>query len=163
MKFNFFKILLVTILLMLPVAASAQIDNFGVADTIYAEIAKINDLNWSITLIYANDENVEGFSIPFKMTSGLNRIVADSVIYTGSRVEHFAYKTFRPDTAIQCVTIGLIANLGPTRKMVTPGKGRIATIFVSSLDDKPIETLSIDTTTTKHDTKINGNEQREER
>ena len=82
------------------------------------------------------------------MTAGLNRIVADSAIYTGGRVEHVAYKGFRPDTAIQCVTLGLLANLGPTQNTLTPGQGRLVTVFVSSLEDKPIEKLAVDTTTT---------------
>ena len=82
------------------------------------------------------------------MTAGTNRIVADSAIYTGGRVESFSLKVFRPDTAIQCVTLGMVANLGPTKNSLPAGSGRLVTIFVSSLDDKPIESLIIDTTTT---------------
>jgi hypothetical protein len=82
------------------------------------------------------------------MTAGLNRIVADSAIYTGGRVDHFAYKGFRADTAIQCVTLGLLANMGPSKNKLEPGQGRLVTVFVSSLEQKPIEKLVVDTTTT---------------
>lgn len=132
----------------MPLAAFAQMDEFGMLDTIYAEINKIDDLNYSITVIYANDENVEGLSIPLQYSATDNRLVTDSVIFKGGRAEEFVVKRFRPDTSIQCVTLGLIANLGPTTRMIKPGKGRLATIFLSSMDNKPIEGFTLDTTTT---------------
>lgn len=135
-------------LMLLPAVASAQIDQFGAVDTIFAELSKIDDFNWSITVKYSNDENVIGMSVPFKFSAGTNRIVGDSAIYTGGRVEHWTVKTFRPDTSIQCVTMGMIANLGPTNKTLEAGKGRLVTIFVSSLDHQPIDKLMVDTTTT---------------
>lgn len=128
--------------------ASAQVDNFGSMDTVFADLAKIDANNWSITISCSNDERIEGMSVPLKMTAGLNRIVADSAIFTGGRVEHFAYKAFRPDTAIQCITIGLLANMSPTKNFLAPGAGRLVTVFVSSLEDKPLEQLAVDTTTT---------------
>lgn len=140
--------LLSAVLLILPGLVSAQTDHFGKLDTMFADIGKVDDQNWTITISYFNDESVVGLSIPIKIDAGKNRIVADSAIYTGGRTEHFAFKGFRPDTAIQCVTLGLIANLGPTENKLPPGEGRLVTIFVSSLDDKPIEKLSVDTTTT---------------
>lgn len=142
------KTLLALSLLLLPMIASAQVDQFGKTDTLYAELAKIDNQNWSITISYTNDEPIIAFAVPLKMTAGPNRIVADSTIFTGGRIEPFAFKTSRADTAIQCVTLGIIANLSPTHIFLTPGRGRIATIFVSSLDDKAIEKLVIDTTTT---------------
>ena len=62
--------------------------------------------------------------------------------------DNFTLKAFRPDTAIQCVTLGMVANLGPTKNSLLPGSGRLVTVFVSSLEDKPIEKLTVDTTTT---------------
>jgi len=143
-------LLLVTGLMLLPVLSVAQTDPFGVPDTIYADIAKIDDFNWSITISCFNDEDVIGIAVPFKMSAGLNKIVADSAIYTGGRVTqaNWAYPGFRPDTAIQCVTLGMIANLGPTENKLEPGSGRLVTVFVSSLEEKKIENLTIDTTTT---------------
>ncbi len=135
-------------LLLLPIVASAQVDSFGNIDTLYAELTKIDDQNWSITVSLTNDEPVVGLAIPFKMTAGPVRIVADSAIYTGGRVETFAFKNYRADTTIQCVTLGMIANLGPTHNVLKPGNGRLVTIFVSSLDGSTIDKLTIDTTTT---------------
>ena len=135
-------------LLLMPIVASAQVDSFGKTDTLYAELAKIDNQNWSITVSLTNDEPIVGLAVPFRMTAGPTRVVADSAIYTGGRVETFAFKNFRPDTTIQCVTLGMIANLGPTRNFLAPGSGRLVTIFVSSLDESTIDKLTIDTTTT---------------
>jgi hypothetical protein len=148
MKFLGIASALLIVFLVLPVAGFAQIDNFGKLDTVYADIARIDDNNWSITISYFNDEVVEGLSVPLKMTAGVNRIVADSAVYTGGRVDNFTLKAFRPDTAIQCVTLGMVANLGPTKNSLPPGTGRLVTVFVSSLEDKAIEKLTVDTTTT---------------
>ncbi|MBU8932909.1 MAG: hypothetical protein KOO62_02770 [candidate division Zixibacteria bacterium] len=145
---RFLWILGVLTILILPSISSAQVDHFGVVDTIYADVAKINDANWSITINYTNDEAILGLSVPLKLTAGAVKIVADSAVYVGGRVEHFAYKSFRPDTVIQCVTLGMIANLGPTKNVLAAGRGRLATIFVSSLGGKTIEKLGVDTTTT---------------
>jgi len=142
------KILMLTFIICFPLAALAQVDSLGKMDTLYADIAKIDDYNWSVTFTLANDEQIIGLSLPFKMTAGLNRIVADSIVYAKGKVDHFDYKNLKVDTAIQCATIGLIANLGPTRNQLAPGNEPFATVYVSSLEDKPIEKLTIDTTTT---------------
>lgn len=143
------KVSLVALLAVSAITtASAQSDAYGKTDTVYADVVRVDDFHWTITISYTNDEAIVGLSIPFKMSAGLNRIVADSVSYAGGRVEHFSYPGFRADTAIQCVTLGMIANIGPTRKRLTPGSGRLVTVFVSSLLDKPIEKLIVDTTTT---------------
>ena len=141
---------LFTTLLVVAAAAPvpAQQDPFGKPDTLYADIERIDDLHWTITISYTNDEAVVGLSVPFKMTAAKNKLVADSAIYTGGRVEHFTYPGFRYDTAIQCVTLGMIANLGPTNKRLEPGRGRLVTVYVSSLIDEPITWLKVDTTTT---------------
>ena len=134
-------------LCILPAMAGAQVDKFGKPDTVLAEIGKVDPMHWTITISYVNDEQVVGLSVPLRMTAGLNRIVADSAVFIGGRVQNLAYNAFRADTAIQCVLLGMIANFGGTTKRLEPGSGRLATIFVSSLDHKPIEKLVVDTTT----------------
>ncbi len=143
-------ILMLTLVLTiccLPLVASAQVDKFGKPDTLTAEIGKVDPLHWTITVSLTNDEYVLGLSVPFRMTAGLNRIVADSAVFTGGRVSHFALNAFRADTAIQCVLLGMISSTGGPKKRLDPGTGRLATIFISSLDKKPIEKLTVDTTT----------------
>lgn len=130
-----------------PDTAAVKPDRVGKPDTVYAEIGTINPDNWTITVSVANDEPVVGISVPLRMTAGLNRIVADSALFTGGRMASFAQRFFRADTAIQCVLVGGIANLGGPRVQMTAGSGRIVTIFVSSLEKKPIEKLTVDTTT----------------
>lgn len=135
------------LLALAPLAAVAQEDPHGIPDTAYADVSRIDDYNFSITVSYTNDDAVVGLTVPLKMTAGLNRIVADSCVYTGGRVEDWAYKGFRPDSAIQCVLLGMVANLGPTYRRLEPGSGRLATIFVSSIEGKKLDTLVIDTAT----------------
>ena len=139
---------LLTMVVALPAMGLAQVDNFGTADTLFAEVAKVNDLTWSITVSYTNDEWVEALSIPLKIDGGAVPVVGDSAVYTGGRVEDFNFKGFRADTAVQCVTMGMVANMGPTKYVLEPGSGRIVTVFVSSPKGMPIEKLTVDTTTT---------------
>lgn len=145
-----------TCLLALPLVALAGQDKFGAVDTIYADVAYVNETTVSVTLSYFNDEDVVGLQIPFKMDAGLNKIVADSAIYTGGRIAEakWAYPGFRPDTSIQCVLLGMMANVGPTDYKLTPGNGRIVTVYVSSLEDKKIENFTIDTTTVARGVKL---------
>ena len=145
------KLLICTLALavMLPLSSMAQTDHFGEMDTITAQVAMIDNQHFTITISCFNDENLLGLSVPLKMSAGTNRIVADSAVYTGGRVEHFAYHGFRPDTAAQTVMLGMVANMGPTKNVLRPGHGRLATVFVSSFDKKPIEKVVIDTTTLK--------------
>ncbi|MEW5795779.1 MAG: hypothetical protein AB1772_05410 [Candidatus Zixiibacteriota bacterium] len=139
-------------LCLAPLAASAQTDRFGKPDTVYAEVSYIGEFTAAVTISYTNDETIVGLQIPFRMDAGLNKIVADSAVYTGGRIAaaKWAYTGFRPDTAIQCVMLGMIANLGPTDNKLTPGSGRIATVYISSLEDKKIEKLIVDSTTLAH-------------
>lgn len=137
-------------LALLPIAASAQSDPFGVPDTVWADVARVDDHTMSITISFFNDEYVVGLAVPLKLDAGVTQIVADSAVYAGGRIAEadWAYPGFRPDTAIQCVTLGMIANIGPTDHRLYAGKGRVATIFVSSLDGNPIVDFTVDTTTT---------------
>ncbi|MCH7689627.1 MAG: hypothetical protein IIA17_01105 [candidate division Zixibacteria bacterium] len=141
-------ITIVTFCLLLTAVSNAQTDNYGKTDTLYADVEKIGESSWTITISLTNDEYIGGMSVPLRMSAGTVKIVGDSAIYTGGRVDHFTMKLFRPDTAIQCITLGMVANLGPTNKTLTPGSGRLVTIYVSSLDGSPIEKLIVDTATT---------------
>lgn len=136
------------VLTLIPSMAAAQKDSFGVLDTVYADVAKVNDHSWAVTISYYNDEKVVGLSVPIKFDAGDVPVVADSAVYTGGRAENFTFKGFRPDTTEQTVTMGMIANLGPTDNTLIPGKGRLVTVFVSSLDKQPVPLLNVDTTTT---------------
>ncbi|MFH1686749.1 MAG: hypothetical protein ABIE70_04420 [bacterium] len=135
-------------LILLPLMAMAQVDEFGSTDTIYADLARIDDHNWTVTINYTNDEWIEALSLPFHLDAGDTRIVGDSAVYTGGCVERFDFKGFRADSAIQCITMGIMANMGPADNGLPPGSGRLVTVFVSSMDETPIEKLTIDSTTT---------------
>lgn len=145
------KLIILATLALLPTFALAQVDRFDALDTVYAEVGQIDETTWTITVSVFNDEYIQALSIPLELHSGQTKVVADSAVYTGGRVENFAFKGFRADTAIQCVTLGLLANMGPTHNFMPPsmgGPGRVATVFVSSLEGEPVKALEIDTTTT---------------
>lgn len=145
------KLIILASLALLPTFASGQVDQFQSLDTVYAEVGRIDATTWTITVSVFNDEYVQALSIPLELHSGKTKVVADSAVYTGGRVENFTFKGFRADTSVQCVTLGLVANMGPTQNFMPPSKGgagRVATVFVSSLTGDPITSLEIDTTTT---------------
>jgi len=127
----------------------AQIDETGVIDTMYLEPYQIDANNWGINISLFNDEEIIAISMPIKFAAGETKLVADSAVFTGGRCEEFRVKTSRPDTVTQCITIGLINDIGINVPPMKPGNGRIATVFISALDGGPIaDMLVIDSTTT---------------
>ncbi len=137
------------ILMLFAANLLAQNDKFGKVDTLYVEPYDIDGKNWGVNVFLVNDEDLIALQIPLTFSAGKNnRVVADSTVFKGGIVENFRFKLARVDTATQCVTIGLINDLGGPIPPVPPGRGRLATIFISSLDDKKITSLSVDTTTT---------------
>jgi hypothetical protein len=142
-------ILSLCFILLIAGSVLAQTDKYGKVDTIYAEPYQIDAKNWGVNVSLYNDEDIIAISLPLKLMSGRTRIVADSVIFIGGRVENFRVKNARVDTTIQCVTLGLINDIGVSVPPLAPGEGRIATIFVSGLDGDDIKSLEVDTTTTK--------------
>ncbi len=134
--------------LFMSLPAFAQKDDSGAVDTIFAESYKIDDMNWAVNISLFNDEELLAISLPLRMSAGKTKIYADSTVFKGGRVDHFRVKNSRSDTVAQCVTIGLINDIGVSVPPVSPGRGRIATVFVSSTDGTPIQYLEIDTTTT---------------
>lgn len=141
-------IMIVVAVLMLPLMTLADDARFKAPDTVFADLSKIDNQTWSVTISCFNDEDVVGVAVPLKMDAGMTKIRADSAVYRGGRVEKWSYLGFRPDTAIQCVTLGMVASAGPNDVYMPAGKGRLVTVFVSSTDGKPIEDLTVDTTTT---------------
>ncbi|MCP4703025.1 MAG: hypothetical protein GY865_00320 [candidate division Zixibacteria bacterium] len=147
---NLRKIILFAIgMMLLTGSLYAQIDNAGALDTMYLEPYQIDAKNWAVNISLFNDEEVLAISVPMLLKSGNTKLVADSTIFKGGRADHFRVKTARADTAAQCVTIGLIWDLGVSVPPMSPGTGRIATVFISALDGSDFaEPLKIDTTTT---------------
>ncbi len=147
---NLRKIILFAIgMMLLTGGLYAQVDNAGAIDTMYIEPYQIDAKNWAVNVSLFNDEEIIAISLPVIFSAGTTKIVADSTVFTGGRVDHFRVKSARVDTATQCLTIGLIWDLGVSVAPMAAGTGRIATIFISALDGSDItEPLKIDTTTT---------------
>jgi len=138
----------VFMVLLMSLPALAQKDEFGKIDTILAESYKIDDTNWAVNVNIYNDEEILAISLPLKLDAGKTKVFADSTVFKGGRADHFRVKNARPDTMTQCVTIGLINDIGVSVPPMSPGRGRVATIFVSSTDGTTIDYLNVDTTTT---------------
>jgi len=149
-KMNVRKIMLFVFgVLLLAGSLFAQTDKAGAVDTMYVEPYQIDAKNWGINVSLFNDEEIIAISMPLTFKAGTTKLVADSTVFTGGRADHFRVKTARPDTATQCLTIGLINDIGVQVPPMQPGSGRIATIFVSAIDDSEIkEILKVDSTTT---------------
>ncbi|PKK83442.1 MAG: hypothetical protein CVT49_08460 [candidate division Zixibacteria bacterium HGW-Zixibacteria-1] len=141
-------ILAAIMLLVLSTTLMAQDDQYGMIDTIYAEPYQIDAKNWAVNVSMFNDEEILALSVPLVFNAGKTAIVADSTIFKGGVAEAFRVKHARVDTSTQCVTIGLIADVGISVPPIPPGKGRVATIFLSALDKSEFKLLSVDTTTT---------------
>lgn len=141
-------ILAVIMLLVISAGLMAQNDQFGKMDTVYAEPYQIDAKNWAVNVSMFNDEEIIAISIPLVFNAGKTAIVADSTVFKGGVAESFRVKHARVDTATQCVTIGLIADVGVSVPPIPPGKGRVATIFLSALDKSDFKLMSVDTTTT---------------
>jgi len=157
MKLKLNAILMLALLATLSVTAEAQLkpDSYGAAsDTIFAEISKIDDFSRSITISCFNDEDIIGIAVPLQLSAGMTKVIADSGVYAGGRVEDWDYKAFRADTAIQCVLLATIASLSAEERVLSPGYGRLATIFVSGADGAKIDELSVDTTTMAPDNSL---------
>jgi len=127
-------------------APTGPIDQWGKIDTIYAELAKVTEKVWTITVGCTNDEPLSAFSIPLHYTAGKAHLVADSAVWANGRASAFDVKSFRCDTAIQVIMIGMIGSMGPAKNTVEPGTGTLATVYLSSLDI-PIQKLKVDTCT----------------
>ncbi|MEW5922415.1 MAG: hypothetical protein AB1746_00355 [Candidatus Zixiibacteriota bacterium] len=141
-------ILAAIMLLVISASLMAQDDQYGKIDTVYAEPYQIDAKNWAVNVSMFNDEEILAISIPLVFNAGKTAIVVDSTIFKGGVAETFRVKHARVDTATQCVTIGLIADVGVSVPPIPPGRGRVATIFLSALDKSDFKLMSVDTTTT---------------
>ncbi len=122
------------------------LDALGERDTLVVNVESIGESSWKVDVSCFNDEDLFGLSIPLKFTSGLRKVYIDSTIFTGGRVDHFQVKFARADSAIQRLTIGLIAALSPNAKILEPGDGSIATVYLHA--EGQGKGLLVDTTTT---------------
>jgi len=122
-------------------------DPLGDRDTLFVNVESTGKSAWTVDVSTFNDEELFGLSIPLKFTSGLRRVYVDSTIFTGGRVDHFQIKLARADSAIQRLTIGLIAALSPHAKVLAAGEGSLAKVYLHADGDSK-KGLKVDTTTT---------------
>ncbi|UCD93765.1 MAG: hypothetical protein JSU69_08305 [Candidatus Zixiibacteriota bacterium] len=139
----------IAILLLMSGNLLAQDDKYGEVDTLYAVSYPTEDgKTWAVDVSMFNDDSIMALSVPLTFSDGKNRVVVSSWSFEGTVVQDFRVKHVRVDTSTQCVTIGLINDVGVSVPPVPPGKGLIAKLFITSLDNKKIKSLKVDTTTT---------------
>lgn len=131
-----------------PTPEQTVADPLGERDSLFVDITRLGDRNWSVDISYFSDTKLFALSIPLKFTAGLEKVLIDSTIFTGGKAEHFKEKMTRADTSIQCLTIGLIAAYDPYAKTLDTGTGRLATVFLHTEGESPAPPLKVDTTTT---------------
>ena len=148
MSFKKPLILVIAISLLFSCNLTAQDDKFGAVDTVYLESYQIDAKNWAVNISLFNDEEIMALSIPITFSSGKTKIVADSTSFIGGVVEAFRVKQARVDSSTQCLTLGLINDVGVSVPPIPPGKGRIATVFISALDGSELKKFDVDSTTT---------------
>ena len=148
MSFKKPLILVIAISLLFSCSLMAQDDKFGAVDTLYLEYYQIDAKNWAVNISLFNDEEIMALSVPITFSSGKTKVVADSTSFIGGIVEAFRVKQARVDTSTQCLTLGLINDVGVSVPPIQPGKGRIATVFISALDGSELKTFDVDSTTT---------------
>ena len=148
LRSKFFSLCAVLIILGATTQAQVADTLFGKNDTLYVDMTEIKSGQWSLGISYSNKNAITAISVPLKYNAGLAKLIADSAVYAGGRVETWAFKGFRCDTAIQVITLGMIANLGPSSKNVlNAGSGRLVTVFLHAADSLKPGPLVVDTCT----------------
>ncbi len=122
----------------------------GKVDTCYIEFTQKQDkIIAKINL--SNDQKLAGAAIPLKYGNGKTPLQVDSVTFSKSRTQGFAWKEARfkekdlNNDSLQAILIGLIANLGGAQQPLDKGKGPVAYIHFTVKTDKSFE-VSLDTT-----------------
>ena len=120
-------------------------DAYGQLDTIRVEIGATTGAGWEATVHLTNDENLAAMTLPFRWGPRHGFYRLDSASYVRTRTEHFAVKTFFPDTLKETILIGLISDIGRGLPPLEPGSGPIARLYFTNMKHgaKP---LVLDTT-----------------
>jgi hypothetical protein len=151
MKLRGFTILLLGAILATayyPTHAAQQrhpFDEYGIMDTVIIDVHRLEGTAWVATVHLYNDENLAAMTLPLRWRPQKGTFRLDSASYDGLRTEYFALKTFYPDTVAGTILIGLISDLGTGLPPLEPGRGAIARLYFTSLENPP-KPLMIDTT-----------------
>ncbi len=127
--------LLLGLTLALCAADPAAAQSPPPAETSYVvtvQTDRTDSLHWEVLVSLDNPGPVAALTLPLSWGQGRPVYRIDSANYLGLRTEYFALKTFRVDTTMQTVLIGLISDLGGNRPPLAPGSGGIARLFFTA-------------------------------
>lgn len=125
--------------------ARAQKDQFGVVDTVSVAVEKgKGEGNWVATVALANDEKLQGLTVPLKYPEGCK---VDSVSFADTRLVSFWMKVGNTNTSVQnAVLLFGIATADQKKQYLEPGRGPIARIYFSAPRELAMTAASLDTT-----------------
>jgi hypothetical protein len=141
--------LVVALVLSASVVSAGELqrpyDEFGRVDAVILQVQHTGGDQWVAMVDLENDENIAALTIPLRWRPKGGFFRLDSASYHGLRTEHFALKTFFPDTTRQTILIGLISDLGTGLPPLPPGQGPIARVHFTALGES-VKPLDVDTT-----------------
>jgi Secretion system C-terminal sorting domain/Putative Ig domain len=125
--------LIVTVALLLSSTLTAQIDPFGIQDTIGVEITTCPRGSKVVVDIYLNnDEALKGVSVPLRFSS--NYLICDSVIFSGTKLESVVMKQSMINNDSGYVLLGgLVISEDP----ISTGPGILAKLAFEVSHDAP--------------------------
>ncbi len=130
------------ICLVLSVAISAANDDNAPDTLAIGNGAAVKGGQVAVPIHFFNDQDLAALTIPLSVTGDGARI--DSVSFVGSRVAYISTKPITVDKGRKKVVFGAICM---TEDYIAPGRGLMATIYLTVADTAKADKITIDTTT----------------
>lgn len=138
-----FWICLAGVLCLAPVVMANDKNDDNVADSMVIDnVAVIKGGQMTVRVELVNDQELAALTIPV-MVKG-NGVKIDSVSFSGSRVEYINTRPVTIDKSGQKVLFGAICM---TEDYIAPGRGLMATLYLSGPEALKAEQIAVDTTT----------------
>ncbi len=138
-----FWICLAGILCLAPVVMANDKNDDGVTDSMVINtVAALKGGKMAVLVEFVNDQELAGLTIPLSVKGSGVKI--DSVSFAGSRVEYINTRPVTIDKSGQKVVFGAICM---TEDYIAPGRGLMATLYLSGPDALKPEQITVDTTT----------------
>ncbi|MCK4857321.1 MAG: hypothetical protein KAT58_05095 [candidate division Zixibacteria bacterium] len=106
-------------------------DSFGRIDVAEVVVQQLKGSQFSLTLNWANDQELAALTYPLLVTGKNFRMHYDSISWVG-RAEYFSVKSSRPIDSMQQVLVGFINDLGEGKPPLADSSGTVATLFFTA-------------------------------
>ena len=109
---------------------------------IIEKTASVKDGNMAVKIDFVNDWELAAVTIPIKVEG--QGVKIDSISFAGSRVE---YLKTRPVTIAKDGSKVVFGAICMTEDYIAPGRGLLATVYISGSDSSKSKNVMVDTTT----------------